>query len=415
MAKVGSWYHDPIRNHNFWSEECYRIHDVEAGIPIDAEKALSFFLPEYRIQIDELIKRLYEYGESYDFSGEIQTAKGVRKWIRTQASPTFHEEKLIFIYGITADQTRLHKNLKKLEQEAETRELALKGIKSALFDYEVRTDLIFINPDFKKTLGLSTDQSRHKSTELMKFIHPDDLEKAQAKIAEDFGRKNDHYHYNEYRLKLKNGEYNHFEVYGWRKMDESGNTVRVVGNLINVHERVKVQQERVRILNSLEAMVNNGFIYSILLDLDGTILLADKNSLDVVLNEYDVDATKEAVRYEDVMPEVFKEAFRMEFEKAKVGHTIRKEAERPLLDGSMQWLDIMYRPIRNSYKEIVFVLTNGMDITERKKALKSTQEAENRAMQLSDLKSRVLSDLSHEIRTPLNGIMGMERNATKAL
>lgn len=407
MAKVGSWYHDPVRNQNFWSDECYRIHDMEVGLPMNADKALAFYLPEYRSQIDELIKRLYEHGESYDFSGEILTASGKKKWIRTQASPTFHEGKLIFIYGITADQTRLHNSIKKLEEEAETRELALKGIKSALFDYEVESDLMFVNPDFKEILGLPANQDRIKRAELVHFVHPADREKVRAKIEEDFSREEDHYHYNEYRLKLKNGEYNHFEVYGWRKKDVNGKTIRVVGNLINVHERVMVQQERTRIMNSLEAMINNGFIYSILLDLDGVILLADKKSLDVIRKEYNRDPMQEEVKYEDVMPELFKATFNEEFIKAKNGNTIRKEAERPLLEGAMQWLDIMYRPIRNENDEIVFVLTNGMDVTERKKALKTTLEAESRAIQLSDLKSKILSDLSHEIRTPLNGIMGI--------
>lgn len=407
MAKVGSWYHDPLRNQNFWSDECYRIHDMEIGQPINAEKALDFYLPEYRSQIDELIKRLYEHGESYDFSGEILTAKGNKKWIRTQANPTFHEGKLIFIYGITADQTRLYNDQKKLEEEAETRELALKGIKSALFDYDVETDLMFINPDFKKTLGLPEEQTRMKALELVEFIHPDDREKVIAKIAKDFAKVEDNYHYNEYRLRLKNGEYNHYEVYGWRKKDDNGNTVRVVGNLINVHERVMVQQERVRIMNSLEAMVNNGFIFSMLLDLDGVILLADKGSHDVIRKEYNVDPMEEEIKYIDVMPEHFKESFKKEFAKAKGGDTIRKEVERPLLDGSMQWLDIMYRPIKNEEEKIAFVLTNGMDITQRKKALRTTQEAESQAIQLSDLKSKILSDLSHEIRTPLNGIMGI--------
>ncbi len=410
MAKVGAWYHDPIRNQNFWSDECYEIHDLEIGTPIDADQALNYYEPEYRGEIDKLIRRLYEKNEPYDFSGAIRTAKGQRKWIRTQARPTMHEGKLIFIYGITADQTRLRENQRRLEFEAETRELALKGIKSGLFDYDVKKDLVFFSPEFKKMLGLPKKMERVSESDFRDLVHPEDREKATHIVTED--SQGNHY-FNNYRVKHKNGTYRHYEVHGWKKKDAKGNTVRMIGNLIDVHEKVLVQQERVRIMNSLEAMLNNGFIYSMLMDRDGRIMQADQRTIDIIVHDYNVDPRKEKVRYVDVMPDIFKKTFKQEFARALKGNTIRKEVERPLLDGSMQWLDVMYRPIRNDKDEIVFVLTNLMDVTERKKAELSTVEAEAKANQLSNLKSKVLSDLSHEIRTPLNGIMGINELLTK--
>lgn len=412
MAKVGAWYHDPIRNQNFWSDECYEIHDLEVGSKIDADKALSYYEPPYREKIDRLIKRLYKEGKPYDFSGEIKTAKGNRKWIRTQAQPTMHDGKLIFIYGITADQTRLHQNLRKIESERETRQLALKGIKSGLFDYDIRKDLVFFSPEFKEMLGLPMKMERVSESVFEELIHPEDRKKAIHTKSEELENAGDHY-FNKYRVRHKNGQYRHYEVYGWKKKDAKGTAIRMVGNLIDVHERVLVQQERARIMNSLEAMLDNGFIYSMLLDAKGKILLADQRTLEIITHEYGVDPRERDVKYVDVMPDVFKKTFMREFSQALKGNTIRKEVERPLLDGSMQWLDVMYRPIRNDQDEIVFVLTNLMNVTERKKGELAMKEAEVRANQLSELKSKVLSDLSHEIRTPLNGIMGINEILTK--
>lgn len=405
IAKVGAWYHDPIRNQNYWSEECYRIHDLEPKDEVSAEIALDFYLPEYRKEIDVLIEKLYEEGQPYDFTGMIKTARGKKKWIRTQAIPTIHDGKLIFIYGITADQTRLYENIKKIEHEVETRELALKGIKSALFDYDVERDLMFINEDFKEMLGLETGKNRLSTEELISHIHPDDKKPTFDRIQQDLQSRGN-YHFNEYRVKLKNGEYQYYEVYGWIKRDEDGMAHRVIGNLINVHDRVMISNERNRILSSLEAMVNNGFIYSMLLDIEGYILIADQRTLDIINHDYNVNPAVEKVRYLDVMPDIFKKSFTEEFENACKGKTIRKEVERPKLDGSMQWLDVMYRPIKNENGEIAFVLTNLMDVTGRKKSELSTKEAERKAVELSRLKSEVLSSLSHEVRTPLNGIMG---------
>lgn len=406
IAQVGAWYHDPIRNQNFWSDECYRIHDLPLGSEISARKALDFYLPVYRKEIDRLIERLYAKGEAYEFSGEIITSAGNKKWIRTRAQPSFHDGKLIFIYGITSDQTQLHNNLLQLQREAETRQLALKGIKSGLFDYSIPEDKVFFSLEFKRMLGFPEEMDRVSDSVLRDLIHPDD--KSQAIKAMDWGVKHsgDHY-YNRYRLRHKDGTYKYYEVHGWKSRNKEGITTRMIGNLIDVHESVLVEQEKAKVMNSLEAMVDNGFMYSLLLDKNGVILLADKKSLDVIASEYRLDPKKEKVQYKDVMPSAFKESFLRDFGKALEGNTVRKEVERPLLDGSMQWLDIMYRPIRNEDGEIVSVLTNGVDISKHKKAEFSIKEAEMKARELSELKSKVLSNLSHEIRTPLNGIMGV--------
>ena len=151
----------------------------------------------------------------------------------------------------------------------------------------------------------------------------------------------------------------------------------------------------------------DGFIYSMLLDAEGFILMADVETRAIVKHDYGVDPTEEQVKYVDVMPDIFKPTFQAEFDKAKTGQLIRKEVERPMLDGSMQWLDVMYQPIKNTEGAVFQVLTNLMDITQRKKAEISLTESRNHAQALSRLKSGILSNMSHEMRTPLNGIMGV--------
>lgn len=405
LAKIGAWYHDPLRDETFWSDEVYTIHGLPIGEPMNGEKALDFYSVDDRDAINECVERLYKYHEEYDFSGEIITANGDKKWIRTQARPTVHDGQVIFIYGVTADQSRLRQNINKLESFSETQTLALKGIKSGLFDYNLADGRVFFSHSFQEMLGLEKEIESVSNKEFADMIHPDDREAAINRFFEGL-EKDGHHFFNQFRIRHKNGKFKYYEVYGWRKKDSRGVATRMVGNLINVHKKVKAQQERKRMLNSLEAMVDNGFIYSVLLDVDGNIILADKRSLIVFMQEYDVDALAKNVKYIDVMPDIFKKTFLVEFNKALAGQTVRKEIERPLLEGAMQWLDVMYRPIKNENDEIAYVLTNLMDVTERKRAELSIKEANQHAQSLNRLKSGILSNLSHEIRTPLNGIMG---------
>ncbi len=405
LTKTGGWHYDPIRDHSYWSNEVYNIHELPLGSEVNAQIALDFYLPGYKEQINELVKNLYEKHEEYDFSGMIRTVTGKEKWIRTIAKPVIQDDKIIYINGVTADRTRLHKNVEKIKRESETRKLALKGIKSGLFDHDLIANTVLYSPDFKKMIGLS-DEKVLPEEEFRKLIHPDDIENATRRYIKQLKASVDHY-YNYYRVKHREDGYQYYEVHGWCKKDESGRVVRMVGNLINVHERVLLENEKERIKKCLEAMVDNGFIYSMLLDQDGVILMADQQTLAIIKHDYDSDPMENEIKYVDVMPDIFKESFTTEFRKAMQGQHIRKEVERPLLEGSMQWLDVMYQPIKNKDGEVIQVLTNLMDITDRKKAEISLLESRNHAQALSRLKSGILSNMSHEMRTPLNGIMGV--------
>jgi len=405
LMKTGAWHYDPIRDKTFWSDEMYKIHDVPIGSELVDDKAISFFLPKYRKKLDTLIERLYERHEPYDFSGMIVTATGQEKWIRTIGHPVVQNNKIIYINGVMADQTLLYKNLKTIREESETRELALKGIKSGLFDHDLITNKVFYSPDFKKLIGLPNEETLPEE-EFRKLIHPDDLEEATIRFIQQLKGSVDHY-FNHYRIKHINEGYQYYEVYAWCKKDARGKVVRMVGNLINVNDRVLIRQEKEHIKKCLEVMVDNGFIFSMLLDLEGYILMADQETIDIILHDYGVNPKNERVRYIDVMPDIFKQTFSSEFEKAKAGETVRKEVERPLLEGAMQYLDVMYHPIKDDSGNVIQVLTNLMDITKKKSAEISLTESRNHAQALSRLKSGILSNMSHEMRTPLNGIMGV--------
>lgn len=405
LTKTGAWYHDPIRDESFWSEEIYKIHELDPDTKVNGELALSFYQPEYREEVDSLVKNLYENYEGYDYSGEILTAKGTKKWIRTIAEPTIHEGRLIYINGVTTDHSRLKKNVDKIRENSELRELALKGIRSGIFDFNIVDCTVFLSEDFRRMLGLEASMDWVSDEEFMNLTHPDDREGALQRQAVGLKSQGNHY-YNQYRLRHSDGTYNYYDVYGWRKKNEKGETVRMIGNLINVNDQVLLRKEQIKSHNSLMSMVNNGFINCLLMDTEGVILMADKEAIEIIRNEYGVDPNTEKVRFIDVMPDILKDGFAAELEKTLAGEVVRKEVERPLLEGAMQWVDLMYKPIFNAENKVEFVLANFMDISKRKRAELSIADAEGKARSLNVMKAKLLADLSHEVRTPLNGIMG---------
>ncbi|QKX07182.1 PAS domain-containing protein [Aquimarina sp. TRL1] len=406
--KTGAWNYDLKKQKLTWSPECYAIFDLPKTTTITLDQSISYYPVKVQNTIKEHLTDLVNNKTCYTFTEQITTKKGNIKWVRVLAEPISHKGIVISINGSITDISERKTYIEKLKYNEETKRLALKGIRSGVFDLIIDKEAVFYGDDFKKMLGLSLEQDFIPLKTYREMIHPDDYDgyiKRYHKNIEQDG----YYYDNAYRLKHASGEYRHYEIHGYRKKDKNGKTVRMIGNLIDVHQK-KLNKKIIREnQNRLKAIVNNGFIYTVLLNPEGEILLADDNSLEIIKKGFNINPIKEKCRFIDITPLNFKNTFAYEFNNALKGKNIKKEIERITYKGSIQWLEIKYTPIYENKKTINSVLISFLDITERKLAELATKEAHIKEQELSSLKSNILSNFSHEIRTPLNGIMTISK------
>ena len=81
LAKVGGWEMDIHSGKQVWTEEVYRIHEVDMDFEPTAEKGISFYAPEARPIIEEAVRRCREEGEAFNLELEFITAKGNVLWV----------------------------------------------------------------------------------------------------------------------------------------------------------------------------------------------------------------------------------------------------------------------------------------------------------------------------------------------
>ncbi len=105
IAKVGGWELDVASGELTWTDETFRILEVEKKDeqkPILPE-GLSLFIDEHKPIIDEAVQRAISAGEPYSLELQAKTAKGNILWVYTNGKPNYKDSQIVSISGTIQD------------------------------------------------------------------------------------------------------------------------------------------------------------------------------------------------------------------------------------------------------------------------------------------------------------------------
>ncbi len=142
VAHVGAWEVDLQTMQVYWSDETYRIHEVDEHKPITVEEAIQFYAPEARAIISRTVERAIQKGKSYDLELPLITAKGTPKWVHTIGYPEFKEGKVVRLYGVFQDITERKAFQETLEKERKLLQTIFDESPDTIFLVDAQTDLI---------------------------------------------------------------------------------------------------------------------------------------------------------------------------------------------------------------------------------------------------------------------------------
>ncbi|MCI0414033.1 PAS domain S-box protein [bacterium] len=115
-----------------------------------------------------------------------------------------------------------------LRKSEERYELAVKGGKEGLWDWNLKTDEIFYSIPWKTMLGYQDTEVTDQPEEWLNRVHPDDLQKLNVALTNHLDGKTEHFE-SEHRILQKDGTYRWVLTRGAAIRDEQGNAVRVAG------------------------------------------------------------------------------------------------------------------------------------------------------------------------------------------
>nr|WP_321411399.1 PAS domain S-box protein [uncultured Carboxylicivirga sp.] len=103
MGKVGGWEFNVDTNEQIWTEEVFRIHEVDFDYNPNVNQGISYYTPESKPIIEQAVKNAIEFNEPFDLELEIITAKGNLRNVHTIGNADLENRR---VYGFFQDITQ---------------------------------------------------------------------------------------------------------------------------------------------------------------------------------------------------------------------------------------------------------------------------------------------------------------------
>jgi PAS domain S-box-containing protein len=160
LAKIGGWELAVETMTRYWSEETYRIHELDSSLGIDFEDAVGFYGMEAQPVMRAAVKAALQNATPWDMELPLITAKGRRIWVRTQGRALLEEGKVVRLVGVLQDITG--------QYEAQAHLRLLETCISRLNDVVMITEaepidesgprIVFVNEAFERQTGYSCEE-----------------------------------------------------------------------------------------------------------------------------------------------------------------------------------------------------------------------------------------------------------------
>ena len=325
------------------------------------------------------------------------TKDGDFRWLEVDARPTWDKNGVISgTSGSLNDVTERMRTQEALRVSQERYELAISAGNVGVWDWNIVTGEIYIDPTIKAALGFTDMDIPNTLEGWRSLVHPEDLTRVLDATNTHLAGESFQYEI-EHRRLHKNGSIRWFLSCGTAFEDAEGRMCRMTGTDTDITERKLVQEALERERQQLQQIIASAPVAMAMFDTK-LCYLAHSNKW---LTDYDLEGlVLIGCSHYQVLPDI-PERWKYIYQRALRGEAIASPEdvfERE--DGSKIYLRWAIEPWRHpdgSVGGIVIVTDTINELVEAREA----------ALEASRFKSQFLANMSHEIRTPMNAVLGM--------
>ncbi|MCT7985586.1 PAS domain S-box protein [Laspinema sp. A4] len=130
-----------------------------------------------------------------------------------------------------------------LRRSEERWQLAIKGTSDGIWDWDLKSDRVFLSARGQEMLGYESQDQFHPFQAWESRIHPDDLETCRHAMQAHLDQTAPSYS-QEHRVRCEDGGYKWILTRGQAQWDEAGNPIRMTGSHTDITDRKQADEER---------------------------------------------------------------------------------------------------------------------------------------------------------------------------
>jgi diguanylate cyclase (GGDEF)-like protein/PAS domain S-box-containing protein len=146
---------------------------------------------------------------------------------------------------LSAGEARLKNTYQELAFKEERLRFALEGTQDGLWDWDLGSDDLFLSPRCKEMLGCQGEDIGSSWKEFQQLVHAHDRSRVQDRLQEHFARHTDSFQ-ELVRMRHKSDEWRWILARGRAQFRDDGAPYRMVGTLIDITDRKRLEDELAR-------------------------------------------------------------------------------------------------------------------------------------------------------------------------
>jgi PAS domain S-box-containing protein len=182
IAKLGGWEIDLATNKLTWTDETYRIHEVDPHSQPLIEDGINFYAPEAQPILKEAMARTIKEGVPFDLELPFITAKGKSLWVRSIGNAEQADGQTIRLFGVFQDITERKMAECALRESEETYRSILLASPDDITITDLEGRILMVSPATLHILRCK-DENELIGHFVDEFIFQDDRERAKNNIS----------------------------------------------------------------------------------------------------------------------------------------------------------------------------------------------------------------------------------------